>query len=62
MLISVPKLERALRVAAEEIERGVFDTPPATLEDMRHRIGRRQGLHDALTIIAAIVKEEDDEE
>lgn len=62
MLIRVDKLERAIRASIVEAEQGLFDAPPLTLEDMRQRVGRRQGLKDALELIAAIVKEEDDEE
>jgi hypothetical protein len=62
VLIKVADLERDIRAAIADIEQGMFATPPATLEDLRHRVGRRQGLNDALEIIAAIVKEEDDEE
>ena len=62
MLIDVAKLEIALKHARAEIQGSVFATPPTTLEDLRYRIGVSQGLDTALEIIAAIVKQEDDEE
>lgn len=62
MLIKVAEVEAQISASIKEIEQGFFATPPATLEDMRDRIGQRNGLTKALDIIAAIVKEKDDEE
>lgn len=62
MLIHGGDAVKRIKARVAEVERGVFDAPPTSVEGLRAVIGHRAGLLEAIEQIEAMIREGDDEE